>query len=202
MGVIRVMFSLISFLAARKQILQSWTLQQTFCALDDSTDMMVCFIKVIIVNTKKPGEKLRSSKDKSLKPFTFRLQMLPRTRLNRFIQVSNLHWSVLPPPAPTKPSRDSLAHGLTGEGRTTQGGAPGSISANPATGNWAGLKLFLLRWFFRQDCWQLSWGSNGCKLFSGAHQRKVRKNNISKLVQSTMPLSLSTPSMGKGTQSG
>lgn len=113
MGIIRAMFSLISFLAARKQILESWTLQQTFCTLDDSKQMIVCFIKVIIVNTKKPGEKLHSSKDKSLKPFTFRLQILPTTRLNRFIQVSNLHWSVLPPSVPIKPRNNSLAHWLT-----------------------------------------------------------------------------------------
>lgn len=109
MGIIGAMFSLISFLAARKQILQSWTLQQTFCALDDSMETTVCFIKVIIVNTKKPGERLHSSKDKSLKPFTFRLGILPTSRLNRFIQASNLHWSVLPPSAPIKPSSDSLA---------------------------------------------------------------------------------------------
>lgn len=82
--------------------------------------MMVYFIKVIIVNTtKKPGEKLHSSKDKSLKPFTFRLGILPTTRLNRFIQVSNLHGGVIPPSLSTSRTDRAPQGGQDHTGRST-----------------------------------------------------------------------------------
>lgn len=109
MGFIQAMFSLISFLAARKQILQSWTLQQTFCALDDSTEMMVCFIKVIIVNTKKPREKRTAQKIRleSLSPSNCRSYQQPgwtgSFKYQTYTEVSS---------HPEHPSNPAAAHWL------------------------------------------------------------------------------------------